>query len=177
MDDDLPQVAFQGRPAWLGRRGDGEPFGLFIAIEDEDLRGLPADGLGALLAANRTVPVVLNMQPATPSPPTPVGRDVAILSQFIDLESERVMAQIYQALPYGLVDSMEDLERALDGLVNDGALRRVFRVYSPFDDMTGIEDFDDRESIPSEMEDDWQEPPTMFEVGESSIRTIYKLCG
>lgn len=100
-----------------------------------------------------------------------------ILEQFIKPGSQRRERELASAvgLNYYEPSDLASLQSALDPLVEDGTLKRTYRVLTPFDNRNGLEDFDRREDIPAEMVDEWRDPPEPFTVTDDDVVVVYEL--
>lgn len=92
-----------------------------------------------------------------------------ILAQFKSRSSERTLRQLHEAL---YPEPVPETQAEIDRLVREGTLKVAFRVHSSATG-DGLEDFETREEIPGQMEDESQDPPQEFKVGPGNISVVY----
>jgi hypothetical protein len=95
-----------------------------------------------------------------------------VLREFSSSRSMRNLTQLYNAVD---PPTLADLREAVACLLESEALRVVYRVHSPFGDKPGLETYTSFEQIPSTLEDDWQDPPVLFEVGPDNVEVLFTL--
>lgn len=97
-----------------------------------------------------------------------------ILSCFIDGETERTVAQLYEITR---AESLSEIETVVEYLITEKRLEKFYRVHSPYGERSGIADFKDLKDIPTTMVDEWgwDDDPREFTVHPQDIVTRYRL--